>query len=278
ARTGAAAIDVSSGLTSVLDLRVRLEEAGDSTRTAGIPSVDEVLSMIAKRLDANQQIAYLMQSPRAWAMLKDGALVRSLDLDRGKIEEFAREVEGVIDQRLQRGKADLPPMTMNRIFETLEYNTITHPESREQFLELDDPAPEKLSREPATAAQIEEKEEELGIRLPKDYKEFLMVSNGFDAPFGGIIMEPSLFPVEKIRWLGDEEDYFTDLPLDIPADWTCLCHHSERPLEWPLVGKAIEIGTMDIDNIWLLPPANVDKVKQKVRSILDTNYSDEIKK
>ena len=84
----------SSGLVNALDLRLQLEESGLETEgKENVPNVDELLGMIAKRLNANQQVQNLSQSPRIWKLLSEGALARVLGIDSKKVDAFAKAVE-----------------------------------------------------------------------------------------------------------------------------------------------------------------------------------------
>ncbi|WP_120275255.1 SMI1/KNR4 family protein [Mangrovibacterium diazotrophicum] len=55
-----------------------------------------------------------------------------------------------------------------------------------------------FGNEPATLNIIEENEKRLEIKLPEDYKDFLLIANGFHA-FNTV--EPTFHPVNKIDYL-----------------------------------------------------------------------------
>jgi len=117
--------------------------------------------------------------------------------------------------------------------------------------------------------------------LPADYKTFLRISNGFGSPWGHPLgdLQTPLHSVDKLRWLDPaEEDYFTDLTLDLPTRWdkwpfappsTKKAYACDEVTEHFLVGRALEIGTQEIDNTWLLPPSTITPIKQAVRKMLD---------
>lgn len=76
-------------------------------------------------------------------------------------------------------------------------------ESELELLAEDEPErfeKRQLGSAPASAAQVAAKEKALGVRLPDDYRAFLLASNGFrgmaDLPHGLC----SLMPVEQIAW------------------------------------------------------------------------------
>ncbi|KAF2181682.1 hypothetical protein K469DRAFT_752576 [Zopfia rhizophila CBS 207.26] len=119
----------------------------------------------------------------------------------------------------------------------------------------------------------------VAMDLPDDYKEFLSISNGFESGFSGILFEPPLHRTTELRWFGDDEGYFTDLPLDLPVHpYGVARSHDEITENWPTVGMAIEIGTEDIDNTWLIPPKKIEEVTSKIAGILENNeYGEDLK-
>lgn len=276
AETGALAMDASSGLVNALNLRLRLTEQGkDVAGHKGLPSAEAILRRISKRLNANQQIEYLAQSQRAWRMLARGALADMLAIDKEKIEVFARELEDAIDERFGNGRLEITDATTHALLKTMELNSRTNPDADEGGPDGRLDADKTLFRNPATAQQIEETEERLGIKLPDDYNEFMLITNGFGAAFSGILFEPPLHPLSELRWLSDDEEYFTELPLDMPEDMFMALRPQNGELDQVNVGKAIEVGTEDIYNQWLIPPAKMNEVKVQVRMILDSANFDE---
>lgn len=274
AETGFLAMNVSSGLVRALDSRLRLEEQDNGGNDQeDLPSPDALLGMIAKRLNANQQVQYLTQSRHIWKFLLDGALVRALDIDLEQVDALAKKIEETIDERFRNGRLELSDSSIHEILKTIEDNCRTNPEADEVGGRLD--ADKTLFRDPATSQQIAETEERLRIHLPDDYKEFMLITNGFGASFSGILFEPPLHPLSDLCWFDDDEDYFTDLGLDIPGDRIFAVQPHDADDEWVKVGKAIEVGTEDIDNQWLIPPSKMNEVKDRVRSILDNETCDE---
>ncbi|KAF2107502.1 hypothetical protein BDV96DRAFT_653594 [Lophiotrema nucula] len=262
--SGSAAMDVSSGLVGALDLSISLGDADDT-------STETILQRIATRLDANQAIRYLVESRRAWSILKDGALAKTLSLDEEKTENFAKEIEELVDERLKNGRMEIEDLSMKEVLNMIDHNTRNGTEARNAYFERDDPIPDTLFHAPATEKQIEEAEKKLDTRLPPDYKELLRISNGLDAAFGGIIFEPPLFPLEKARWHTDDEEYFTDLRISIPGEfWFNLPRGFDHDdiAGWPEVGKCIEVGAVDIYYVWLVPPAKVQEVQEHAADIL----------
>lgn len=55
-----------------------------------------------------------------------------------------------------------------------------------------------IGYEPATEKEIDSLEKRLGIKLPKDYKDFIEITNGF---FAASSVEPSFCSIEKVDYL-----------------------------------------------------------------------------
>ncbi|KAF2817783.1 uncharacterized protein BDZ99DRAFT_374207 [Mytilinidion resinicola] len=284
--SGSVAMDKSSGLVRALDLRIKLADQGHVDEDK-VPSVDDILGMIASRMHANSQIDYLAQSARAWKILKDGALAKAVGVDDKKVQQLAEEVEKTFKLRLEGGRQRRPERSMLELLQELAHNTVHNPSSREDLMARQDNKDEPDSpfdgREPATPEEIAELEKRLKITLPDDYKEFLRISNGFGNTWGGILHNPPLHPTTDVDWFGDDEDYFYDLPLDLidsqinymTRDYPVIAEIAD---DWPTVGMAIDIGNEDIDSIWLLPPANVEKQRAACLEILDNDvYPEELK-
>jgi hypothetical protein len=137
--------------------------------------------------------------------------------------------------------------------------------------------PKTLFQKPATAEDIAKLEERLGIALPEEYKEFLGISNGFgagagneDGIYNGYYLDPALYSTGDVNW--NDEPYF-QLPvdlLDLPYSINDLAgrktkKNSDGSLEidtaLPLFDRVLEIGTRDIDNIWLVHPELVKQAR-----------------
>lgn len=64
-----------------------------------------------------------------------------------------------------------------------------------------------LGNIPATEEEILEAEIRLGLKLPEDYKEFLLITNGFSAPND---IEPSFEKVSEINFLKNIMDFVVE--------------------------------------------------------------------
>jgi cell wall assembly regulator SMI1 len=96
---------------------------------------------------------------------------------------------------------------------------------------------------PASSEDIESAETRLGIKLPDDYKQFLLITNGFAATNN---VEPQFEPIQKIDYLKNIDDFLVsvwkqDGTMEIGYD----------------LEKSILIGGIDEEQCFLLiPPEN----------------------
>ncbi|KAH8707633.1 hypothetical protein GQ44DRAFT_628321, partial [Phaeosphaeriaceae sp. PMI808] len=177
----------AAALVSVMELRIKLKEKGGNAE--GVVSEDEILGMIAKNLNGKSQISELVQSRRAWPLLRDGALLKILNIDKKKVDLFAEQLLGAVTERLDKGRQVSNNLSIKDLVDLINTNTRTSPESLKYFYECDREVPDTILHDPASTLLIGETEQRLGTTLPADYKEYLSITNGNDPAFGGIIME-----------------------------------------------------------------------------------------
>jgi len=278
--------DVRSGLVRILDLvlsaEANHEQPGmdETLRQLGIPPSHELLRWLAYSFgERSYETQPAMESRQAWKLYKSGALRQHLNIDEAALAAFAKDFESILTERLTNGRArSRASIPMQELLKAGEYNTKYNAEARKV-----DPEPPETSlfHSPAIDSQIEGAEARLNTTLPDDYKTFLRISNGFGSPWGHPLgdLQTPLHPVDKLRWLDSaEEDYFTDLTLDLPTRWdkwpfapppTAKAYACDEVTEHFLIGRALEIGTQEIDNTWLLPPSTITPIKEAVRKMLD---------
>ncbi len=76
-----------------------------------------------------------------------------------------------------------------------------------------------LGYKPASLESINKTEERLGLVLPNDYKELLLITNGF-REFN--LVEPSFLPVDKIDWIKKLNPELLEAFLIDPIGWDLL--------------------------------------------------------
>jgi len=278
--------DVRTGLVRILDLvlsaEANHEQPGmdETLRQSGTPPSHELLRWLVHSFgERSYETQPAMESRQAWKLCKSGALRQQLNINEAALATFAKDFQDALTDRLTSGRTRPGAnMSMQELLKATEYNTKYNAEAREVNPE---PPETSLFHSPATDSQIREAENHLNTTLPADYKTFLRISNGFGSPWGHPLgdLQTPLHPVDKLRWLDSaEEDYFTDLTLDLPTRWdkwpfapppTAKAYACDEVTEHFLIGRALEIGTQEIDNTWLLPPSTITPIKEAVRKMLD---------
>jgi len=278
--------DARSGLVSMLDLVLTVEAHYEQhgmreiERSSGTRTSHKMLHWLAHSLgERSYETQPAMESRQAWKLYKSGTLRQQLNVNEAALATFAKDFEDALTDRLMNGRTRPGAnISIQELLKATEYNTKYNAEAREVNPE---PPATSLFLSPATDSQIEEAEARLDTTLPDDYKTFLRLSNGFGSPWGHPLgdLQTPLHPVDKLRWLDPaEEDYFTDLTLDLPTRWdkwpfapppTKKAYACDEVTEHFLIGRALEIGTQEIDNTWLLPPSTVKPIKDAVKKMLD---------
>ncbi|WP_299104004.1 SMI1/KNR4 family protein [uncultured Tenacibaculum sp.] len=104
-----------------------------------------------------------------------------------------------------------------------------------------------LKTDAATESNFEVLEKRLGCKLPSDYKELMLLTNGFPAPNS---IEPSFLPLEKVNFLKD-------------IDSELIEAYSIEGIEE--VGENLErsilVGGVDEEQYFLLIPPNKEGLK-----------------
>ena len=101
---------------------------------------------------------------------------------------------------------------------------------------------------PAKQGQIDLLERSLGVSLPQDYKDFLLLTNGFSAV--NYSTEPSFAPVEEV-------DYLINLDKELIDIW--LEHGVPEIGE--ILSTSILIGGFQEEQLFLLVPPTADHQK-----------------
>ncbi|TWR30491.1 SMI1/KNR4 family protein [Mucilaginibacter pallidiroseus] len=102
-----------------------------------------------------------------------------------------------------------------------------------------------LGIDAATLADITAAEERLGITLPDDYKNFLLITNGFFTPADST--EPTFEEIRKIDYLKNIDEFLLEI-------W----NREELADEGNELSKSIVIGGIDDEQYYLLVPP-IDK-------------------
>ncbi|RYO58096.1 hypothetical protein AA0116_g7297 [Alternaria tenuissima] len=288
---------LSCDLLEALDLVLAAEEQhgkheqGRGLDLLGAPTSDELLQWLAYSLGERHSDNWAIAGSRqAWRLYKRGALRQALSIDEAALAAFAHDFEIALIERLTNGRtkpsAHLPMPELLKAAEDVTQAIRTDAEVSQNSVRARSTS---LFDSPATEEQIAQAEARLGIKLPSDYKTFLQISNGtvghmWGHPLGDF--QPPLHKVDKLRWLDPaEEDYFTGLALEIPARWANW-PFAPRPTangygDYPehfVIGRGLELGFEDIDNVWLIPPSTVTPIKDAVKKLLEDENLSELDK
>ncbi|KAJ6562598.1 hypothetical protein B0H19DRAFT_1027418 [Mycena capillaripes] len=119
---------------------------------------------------------------------------------------------------------------------------------------------ETLQKPPAVAKEISEAGTRLGLTLPQDYQDFLLVSNGLN--FMPSLELPALRPVEELVW-----EEAADLGLD-DLEVTLGLKVDERESKLlPKMGRLLMISSADDEEkVWLLDPSQVENALQILKT------------
>lgn len=104
-----------------------------------------------------------------------------------------------------------------------------------------------LGEEPAFDSVILDVENRLKVQLPNDYREFLLITNGFAAPNE---IEPTFLPIERV-------DYLKNIDNELIEIWT-RDGISETGEE---LKKSILIGGIDEEQYFLIIPPDSKNLK-----------------
>jgi hypothetical protein len=272
ATTGGVAMTKGSILVKALEIAIVLKAQGSSHAGQGLPEADEIMGWIAKGLHGNQMINYLTQSTKAWGLLKDGTLAKAIGVKDEKVQELGGKVIDAFKTRYGKGvqRNELWNKSMEELVQIISHNTVNNQAAKSYRVEMYRPEEESeegdegkhlttILETPLSRADIADLEKRLDISLPDDYKDFLATTDGMGASWGGIIPKPPLFPASEVRWI-TKEDYFTDLDADIFPGIFGLTKEIYGDEQWPMVGMPLQIGSEDIDEVWLLPPLKVKEI------------------
>ena len=241
----------------------------------------EILRRIVQRWDRSDQVLALTQAERLWPLFVTGVVADAAGLSRTELDVKANTILDTLTRRLHALYAHtaLAGKTMKQLLDIgNEYTTrgaaaaIWFHETYDLDDDHDD-RPQTLFREPASDVAVAELEQRLGCVLPKDYKEFLQISNGFfygheeypDGMFDGYGAGAPIYNAERVHW---EDDEWWHLPfelLPIPREIEQL-GDVEQKGDWktamPIIDRVLAIGDRDSRHLWLISPDLVAQARK----------------
>jgi hypothetical protein len=103
-----------------------------------------------------------------------------------------------------------------------------------------------LGYQPASEAEIKEAEDRLGITFPADYKDFLLITNGFTTPNENV--DPSFSKLSEVAFLKDVDPQLIEI-------WT---EHVELLDVAIKLARSIVIGGLTEEQYFLLVPPVIE--------------------
>lgn len=241
--------------------------------------LDDLFDEIAKRLHTRYQSTYVASVRSVWPLLMKGALARAAGIEDAKEKKAGRLAVKTFKQRFQDGprRSLLWSKSIAELLRTISDNTVASEGAHNYWAKArmkETEWPTNLLKDGLPAEQITSLERRLGVSLPQDYKEFLSCSNGLASSWSGIIMDPPLFEASKVNWTTENDEYFTGLGADLINLQGALDGEMKFEDEgigngWPKVGQVVQIGSEGIDNVWLLPPARVKRLRKAYAEIME---------
>lgn len=139
--------------------------------------------------------SYLLRDIATAKILLDGILAPVFDLTKEKCENEFEEINKALDDRIRRGQSlAYEKLKWKDLLKHISTKAIAHPDY--QYIGSNQ-TKTTLTFDPAEKSEIETAEKRLKVKLPKEYKDFLLASNGF-SPHS---LTPTLISVDKIDWL-----------------------------------------------------------------------------
>ncbi len=191
-----------------------------ASRNGLVKQAEELLIRWAKAYKlywSNTSATYLMRDLATAKILLTGILAPIFELTKEKCEIDLQALSIALDDRMTKGQS--------LVYEKLKWKELLKHISKRAIQKADFDYEEKnisknwLGFTPATKDEISNAETRLNIKLPKEYKDFLSATNGFN-PFS---FTPTLLPVDKIDWLKKLDpqlvEIWTESMKDIDKDF-----------------------------------------------------------
>ncbi|CAE6363190.1 unnamed protein product [Rhizoctonia solani] len=250
---------IGQGLSSIPDVReyrpciLGLEL---SLKYGGPQLANEFLNTIVAQITsagplANPLIRDLALTPRiGYIVRKNSVLEHATGFVRSSAQAIAFETARALDSRFRWGEA--------RPYASLSWATLlSEIEALESKARGEEHEPDlPFFHPPASSEQITQAEKNLGVTLPQDYKEFLMVSNGLGS-FSRSDVTP-LLSVEDIFW----DTRYNGLKVEYRR-----FESNHLVSQLPCLHRVLQVADTDEDQYldwWLIEPGLIEEAKRSV--------------
>lgn len=193
---------------------------------------------------SNYMLAYLMRNRKTARLLLKGILAPVFKLTKETCNQETKEIIEVLATRMSSGRTLVYKtlswrQLLDRISKlAIEQNTI---DFSEEILNS-----KTLSRTPATNAEVKAAEKELRVSFPKDYKQFLLTSNGFkNFSHTGV----TLSSVDKVDYLKNVDEQLIDI-------WADSMHELDSGYGDKLKSSIVIGGLEEEQYLFLIPLPN----------------------
>ena len=155
---------------------------------------------------ANYTLAHLMRDRKSAEYLLKGILAPVFKLTPALIEKETKEIIETLTNRMSSGRTlAYKKLSWKQLLDKISKIAI---KQKTMDFSKEILAKRSLSRAPATKEQISAAEKRLNVVLPDDYKNFLLVSDGFECVVGTGV---TLAPVDKIDFLINVDKELIDI-------------------------------------------------------------------
>ncbi|KAG8532763.1 uncharacterized protein KY384_002641 [Bacidia gigantensis] len=206
---------------------------------------------------------------KVWQLLSAGFVKGHLNISDNVILNHVESTLYTLTQRFEKGPER--PFRNQSIRELIDLLDVTwlqiKPHEREQsaLVNCDDsPIPNSFTHRGLSAQKIRQMEERLGTELPRDFKEFLAVTNGFYT--GDPQLDIDIFkPADIMAW---QEPGWPETVELLPYDE--LPSNMMNLFKWPKLPRGLQTGSGTDEGYQLLIEPNL--VKSAVEEF-DTQYA-----
>jgi hypothetical protein len=234
-------------LTAAVDLAIHMNKA----EKAG-----EIIQIIAENFD--RMWIDLSKSRKVWSYLKDGILTRAIGIDVGRLRDFQNEAYSTFEERIKNGpRRLLKNLSMKELVDMCNDNTLRNAVWEEMEVDSGIP-PETILHKGATREEVVALEQRLGLDLPEDYKEFLIVTNGLESVWNGFHGEPKLLGTDAVHKVDATEQQRAIREASVNVGFYM---NMSVKVDWEPMTDVIQVndGTEDSKFVWLLDPEHTKR-------------------
>ncbi|HYV91526.1 MAG TPA: SMI1/KNR4 family protein [Chitinophagales bacterium] len=190
---------------------------------------------------ANYLLPYLMRDLPTAKILLTGILAPIFELTKEKCENDLQIISIALDDRITKGQSLVyEKLTWQKLLKHISIRAIKKPDFDYNEISI---SKNWLGFPPAKKDEITTAETRLNIKLPKEYKDFLLTTNGFH-PFS---FTPTLLPVDKIDWLKKLDPQLVEI-------WSESMNEVDKDFVESFSNSILIGGQQEEQQLLLIPP------------------------